>query len=119
MDKNQITSINQVRSIKSQNKPVIVKKSDFNNNMCNYIHRICLRTKLEGSDYCIRHILYDKNSQFKQCSFVHPYSHKRCSNAARKTERKESYCVWHLKKIFLKRKQLVSLIHHFKMVDIN
>lgn len=109
MNKNQQSSTTN-RTVKSQSKSVS-KKMDYscnNSNMCNYTHRICLRNKLEGSDYCIRHILHDKNAQFKQCSFVHPHSHKRCSNAARKTERKDSYCVWHLKKIFIKRKQLVG-----------
>jgi len=108
MDKNQpqVSGINQARSMKSQNKGVMMKKMEYgNNSICNYTHRICLQNKLEGCDHCIRHILYDKNGIFKQCSYVHPQSHKRCPNAARKTERKESVCPWHLKKYFIKRKQ--------------
>lgn len=102
----QIPQLNQLRPVKSQ--PYMMRKMDYGNSICNYTHRICLQNKLEGCDHCIRHILYDKNSLFKQCSFVHPQSHKRCPNAARKTDRKESVCPWHLKKIFIKRKQLVS-----------
>lgn len=101
------STTHQVRSMKSQNKtPVMMKKMEYGNNICNYTHRICLQNKLEGCDHCIRHILYDKNITFKQCSYVHPQSHKRCPNAARKTDRKDSVCPWHLKKYFIKRKQV-------------
>ncbi|RWS11728.1 KAT8 regulatory NSL complex subunit 2-like protein [Dinothrombium tinctorium] len=74
--------------------------------LCAYTHRICLQNKLDGFDYCIRHILVDKSAPFKQCSFIHPHSGKRCPNAARRTERRDStLCPWHIKKLYLKRKQ--------------
>ncbi|KAI1290151.1 KAT8 regulatory NSL complex subunit 2 [Halotydeus destructor] len=80
--------------------------------LCNYTHRICLQNRLEGFEYCIRHILVDKSAPFKQCSFVHPQSGKRCPNAARRTERKDStLCPWHIKKLYLKRKQNEILSH--------
>ena len=118
MDKSQlqVANVGQSRSSKSQSKSALKKMEAYaqnypSNNMCNYTHRICLRNKLQGYDYCMRHILHDKNAPFKQCSFVHSHTHKRCSNPAHKTERKDSLCNWHLKKILLKRKQqLVSVL---------
>lgn len=80
--------------------------------LCGYTHRICLQNRLEGYEFCIRHILFDKNAPFKQCSYVHPQSNKRCPNAARRTERKDStLCPWHIKKLCLKRKQAERLSH--------
>lgn len=81
--------------------------------LCGYTHRVCLQNRLEGYNYCIRHILVEKSAPFKQCSYIHPISNKRCPNAARKTERKHSdstFCPWHIKKLCLKRKQ--SEKHH-------
>lgn len=73
--------------------------------LCGYAHRVCLQNRLEGFEYCIRHILVDRNAPFKQCIYVHPHSAKRCPNAARRTERKDStLCPWHIKKMYLKRK---------------
>ena len=89
-------------------KTMLLRRLEDGTDLCNYVHRNCLQNKLDGFDHCIRHILYDKNSTFRQCSFVHPQSHKRCPNAARKTERKEAICPWHFKKFYLKRKQAVS-----------
>ena len=65
-----------------------------------------MQNRLEGYEYCIRHILNDKNAPFRQCSYTHPQNGKRCPNAARKADRKEStLCPWHIKKMFLKKKQ--------------
>jgi hypothetical protein len=95
--------------LRQHNKAMLLRRLEDGSDLCNYTHRICLQNKLDGFDHCIRHILYDKNNTFRQCSFVHPQSHKRCPNAARKTERKEAICPWHFKKFFLKRKQAVSV----------
>lgn len=74
--------------------------------LCGYTHRICLQTRLDGYEFCIRHILSDRNAPFKQCSYVHPQSNKRCPNAARRTERRDSsLCPWHIKKLCLRRRQ--------------
>lgn len=92
---------------------VNTRTRDINNSsqLCSYTHRICLQNRLEGSEYCIRHILSDKSAPFKQCSYIHPQSGKRCPNAARKTERKDStLCPWHIKKLCLKRRQNEKLL---------
>lgn len=81
--------------------------------LCSYLHRICLQNRLDGYDYCIRHILVDKSAPFKQCSYVHQVSGKRCPNAARRSDRSHgsnsssnngTLCPWHLKRHCLKRK---------------
>lgn len=77
--------------------------------LCTYVHRICLQNRLDGFNYCIRHILEDKSAPFRQCSYNHMHSGKRCPNAARRTERRDStLCPWHLKKLYLKRKQAIA-----------
>ncbi|XP_015790052.1 KAT8 regulatory NSL complex subunit 2 [Tetranychus urticae] len=82
-----------------------MNRSSDGKELCSYIHRICLQNKLDGFDYCIRHILVDKSAPFKQCTFIHPISNKRCPNAARKSERSSQIlCPWHIKKMFLKSK---------------
>lgn len=86
--------------------------------LCGYMHRVCLQNRLDGYDFCIRHILFDRNAPFKQCSYVHPQSNKRCPNAARRTERKDStLCPWHIKKLCLKRKQAERLSHRCRDTD--
>ncbi|XP_054714966.1 KAT8 regulatory NSL complex subunit 2-like [Uloborus diversus] len=73
---------------------------------CRYIHRYCYQPRLDGFEYCIRHILEDKNAPFKQCSFVHPNNKKRCTNAAPKSEKNERrdtvLCPFHMKQALRK-----------------
>ena len=58
---------------------------------CNYSHRICMQTRLEGFDYCIKHILEDKNSPYKQCNYMSNRTGKRCLNAAPKADKKDGW----------------------------
>src|ERR1700761_6776548 len=79
------------------------KNDSSQQQLCSYVHRICLQNRLDGFSYCIRHILEDRSAPFRQCSYIHPHSGKRCPNAARRTERRDStLCPWHLKKLYLK-----------------
>lgn len=105
--------------LRQHSKTMLLRRLEDGADLCSYTHRVCLQNKLEGFDHCIRHILYDKNNTFRQCSFVHPQSHKRCPNAARKTERKEAICPWHFKKFFLKRKQAVSRPSLVSLVNLS
>jgi len=59
--------------------------------LCSYPHRTCMRNKLEGFDYCIRHILEDRNAPYKQCSYVSSRTGHRCAEAALKTEKRERF----------------------------
>ncbi|GFU54529.1 KAT8 regulatory NSL complex subunit 2 [Nephila pilipes] len=75
---------------------------------CKYIHRYCNQTRLDGYDYCIRHILEDKTAPFRQCIYVNQPNKKRCTNAAPKIEKNEkrdnALCPFHAKRALMKTK---------------
>lgn len=78
---------------------LLTNRHNPSDNFCLYLHRYCLQNRLEGFNYCIRHILYDKNAPFRQCSFINSNTNKRCPNAARRLDRRDAtYCPWHTKK---------------------
>lgn len=58
---------------------------------CNYAHRVCMQNRVEGYDFCIRHILEDKSAPYKQCNYVFTKNGKRCAKAASKLERRDGY----------------------------
>lgn len=58
---------------------------------CSFTHRPCSQPRLEGQEFCIKHILEDKNAPFKQCSYVSTKNGKRCPSAAPKPEKKDGY----------------------------
>lgn len=64
-------------------------RGNFENRLCKYIHRYCFQERIQGYDFCIRHILEDKNAPFRQCSFIQQPHKKRCTNAAPKTDKSE------------------------------
>lgn len=55
---------------------------------CSYLHKLCLNNRLEGQKYCIDHILCDRSAPFRQCTFVHHLTGRRCTRAAHKVDRK-------------------------------
>ncbi|XP_041371633.1 KAT8 regulatory NSL complex subunit 2-like isoform X2 [Gigantopelta aegis] len=71
--------------------------------LCSYSHRTCMLNRLDGFEYCLKHILEDKTAPYKQCSFVSSRKAKRCPNAASKIDRKDSYCQEHAKKASILR----------------
>ncbi|XP_014677149.1 PREDICTED: KAT8 regulatory NSL complex subunit 2-like [Priapulus caudatus] len=72
---------------------------------CNYSHRICMQTRIEGSEYCIRHILEDKNAPYKQCSYVSSKHGRRCHGATPKSDKRDGYCAEHAKKTTVMRQR--------------
>ncbi|OWF35336.1 KAT8 regulatory NSL complex subunit 2-like isoform X2 [Mizuhopecten yessoensis] len=99
---------------------------------CNYSHRTCMHNRLDAYDYCIRHILEDKNAPFKQCAFISSKNGKRCLNAAPKADRKDGYCAEHSRRAVLLRQRstrkpqpketaesLLEDLDHFKGVQDN
>ena len=56
---------------------------------CAYSHRVCMQNRLEGYDYCLKHILEDKNAPFKQCTYKSVKTGKVCMNAAMKSDKKD------------------------------
>ncbi|XP_064476064.1 KAT8 regulatory NSL complex subunit 2-like [Ornithodoros turicata] len=84
-------------------RPVVLRPAP-ERKVCNYMHRVCLQSRVEGYEYCIRHVLEDKTAPFRQCAFTHAQSGRRCSNAAPKTDKRESLCQWHAKKALQHRR---------------
>lgn len=60
-----------------------------------------MQNRLEGYEYCLKHILEDKNAPFKQCSYTSSKSGKRCTNACPKSEKKDGYCLEHSRQVIL------------------
>uniref|UniRef100_A0A8C3NLC0 KAT8 regulatory NSL complex subunit 2 n=1 Tax=Geospiza parvula TaxID=87175 RepID=A0A8C3NLC0_GEOPR len=67
---------------------------------CSFSPRPCSQPRLEGQEFCIKHILEDRNAPFKQCSYVSTKNGKRCPNAAPKPEKKDgtSFCAEHARR---------------------
>ncbi|XP_040834328.1 KAT8 regulatory NSL complex subunit 2 isoform X1 [Ochotona curzoniae] len=67
---------------------------------CSFTHRPCSQPRLEGLEFCIKHILEDKNAPFKQCSYISTKNGKRCPSAAPKPEKKDgvSFCAEHARR---------------------
>ncbi|XDB50208.1 hypothetical protein AB1E18_003777 [Capra hircus] len=67
---------------------------------CSFTHRPCSQPRLEGQEFCIKHILEDKNAPFKQCSYISTKNGKRCPSAAPKPEKKDgvSFCAEHARR---------------------
>ena len=53
-------------------------------NLCCFSLKECDLVKLEGFDFCYRHILEDKASPFKPCDFVLKTNGKKCPQPAPK-----------------------------------
>ncbi|KAK6308384.1 hypothetical protein J4Q44_G00216550 [Coregonus suidteri] len=51
---------------------------------CSFTQRTCFQPRLEGLEFCIKHVLEDKNAPYRQCSYVSNKNGKRCPNAAPK-----------------------------------
>ncbi|KAK9679791.1 putative DNA-binding domain [Popillia japonica] len=78
-----------------------------NKRQCAYKPYECTQLTLDGYNYCLRHILEDKNAPFKQCSYVYTTNGKRCYMPAPKSDKKEfgntNYCNEHALKTHLSR----------------
>lgn len=68
-----------------------------------YNHRVCMQNRLEGYEYCLKHILEDKNSPFKQCTYTSSKTNRRCTNASPKADKKDGYCLEHSRRAMLVR----------------
>ncbi|KAJ8960136.1 hypothetical protein NQ318_003855 [Aromia moschata] len=75
-----------------------------NKKQCSYKPYECTQLTLDGHKYCLKHILQDKNSPFKQCSFVYTSNGKRCQLPAPRGDKKDyGYCNEHALKATLAR----------------
>ncbi|XP_069086609.1 KAT8 regulatory NSL complex subunit 2 [Pleurodeles waltl] len=67
---------------------------------CSFTHRPCSQPRLDGFDFCLKHILEDRNAPFKQCSYISSKNVRRCPYAAPKPEKKDgvSFCAEHARR---------------------
>ncbi|RWS16045.1 INO80 complex subunit D-like protein [Dinothrombium tinctorium] len=63
--------------------------------LCSYSGKLCKQRRINGYAFCIRHILEDKSSPFKQCSHVAKYNNQKCTNPIPSNEERE-YCNSHM-----------------------
>ncbi|KAL1124496.1 hypothetical protein AAG570_001122 [Ranatra chinensis] len=76
---------------------------------CRYPHRVCSQPPLDHYEYCIKHILEDKNAPYKPCGYTYASNNKRCLQpAARGDKRDIGYCAAHLWKTQLKRQRSMA-----------
>ncbi|KAK7092759.1 KAT8 regulatory NSL complex subunit 2-like [Littorina saxatilis] len=77
--------------------------------VCAYSHRSCTQRRLDGYEFCMKHILEDKNSPYKQCTYTAPRTNRRCSNAAPKFDRSDRkdgrFCSEHHKRMVISRQR--------------
>ena len=57
---------------------------------CRFKHHVCGMPRLEGYDYCQRHILEDKNAPYKLCSYVYQVNGQQCNQPAHRGERRSN-----------------------------
>lgn len=62
---------------------------------CGYKPIECTHLTLEGYDYCLRHILSDKNAPYKQCAFIYSANGKRCHLPCPRDKKDPGYCNEH------------------------
>jgi len=55
----------------------------------------CGTKTLKGFEYCHKHILEDKTSPFRRCSFISKSDYRRCRNPTPVVDDKRSYCMQH------------------------
>ncbi|XP_043545083.1 KAT8 regulatory NSL complex subunit 2 isoform X1 [Chiloscyllium plagiosum] len=74
---------------------------------CSFTHRPCSQPRLEGQDYCLKHILEDKNAPYKPCSYVSSRTGRRCTAPAPKPDKRDAvaYCTEHARKAILSAQQ--------------
>uniref|UniRef100_A0A8C4ZEC2 KAT8 regulatory NSL complex subunit 2 n=1 Tax=Gadus morhua TaxID=8049 RepID=A0A8C4ZEC2_GADMO len=67
---------------------------------CAFTQRPCSQPRLDGLEFCIKHVLEDKGAPYKQCSYVSTKNGKRCPGAAPKVEKKDgvSFCAEHARR---------------------
>ncbi|KAH9381172.1 hypothetical protein HPB48_003149 [Haemaphysalis longicornis] len=63
--------------------------------LCNYMHRVCLQARIDGYEYCMRHILEDKTAPFPGAG---------ARTRPQKTDKRESLCHFHARKALQHRR---------------
>ncbi|XP_021916698.1 KAT8 regulatory NSL complex subunit 2 isoform X2 [Zootermopsis nevadensis] len=73
---------------------------------CNYLAHECSGQRVEGYDYCVRHILEDKTAPYRLCGYVYSGNGRRCIMPTPKGDKRESgFCAEHARKAQLARQK--------------
>lgn len=67
---------------------------------CSFSQRPCSQPRLEGLEYCLKHVLEDKNSPYRQCGYVSGKNGRRCPSAAPRPDKKDGvvFCSEHARR---------------------
>lgn len=88
---------------------------------CSNIVYDCSLPRIEGYEYCLKHILQEPDAPYKQCAYLYPGNNKRCSQPAPKYDpKKDCYtnnCFEHSRLSQLTKTR--NTIGKFKNVDTN
>lgn len=95
---------------------------------CAFTTYSCSLPRLDGFEYCTRHILEDKSAPFRQCNYIFTSTGKRCLRPAPTSDRKEGYCLEHSRRSLVVRQRaarktcprqtpetLLSMLSHHQM----
>lgn len=77
--------------------------------LCNYGTHLCHGQRLQGYEFCIRHILEDKTAAYKPCAYTGETSGgqvTKCPRAAPRTTRGEGFCREHSRAVVSARHRL-------------
>lgn len=73
---------------------------------CSYPAHECSGQRLEGYEYCIRHILEDKTAPYRLCGYVYLGNNRRCIMPTLKGDKRDSgFCAEHARKAQLARQK--------------
>jgi len=75
--------------------------------LCNYSPHLCHGQRLQGYEFCIRHILEDKSAPYKPCAYtVDTGAGQGCPRAAPRTSRGEGFCREHSRAVVSARSRM-------------
>jgi len=76
--------------------------------LCNYTTHLCHGQRLQGYEFCIRHILEDKTAAYKPCAYTGEAGGQvtKCPRAAPRTSRGEGFCRDHSRAVVSARHRL-------------
>lgn len=128
--KQQKTTVEQDKALREQLHIEIENRTKA----CSNIVYDCSLPRIEGYDYCLKHILQDPDAPYKQCSYLYPSNNKRCAQPAPKYNPKKdcytNFCFEHsrlsqitkthntvgkFKNVITNETILNGLVHHVNM----
>lgn len=85
------TTVEQERVLRDQLHEEIEQKTKA----CSNIVYDCSLPRIDGCEFCLKHILQDPKAPYKQCCYTYPRSGKRCVQPAPKKDVYTNFCFEH------------------------